>query len=290
MTAIIELPDTDTTDLEELWKLLDSESTSWGGYTPQGVYRRLEAGLKSITWRGFGLRDVTIGHTRNGWAAFRWESECGAWTRRHWIVQGRLRQVGAAVEVTDTIVSVKSSAQAKDDRAVWTAFTGGPLNGIIGERLTEVITVNGARMLARGAAVGRFSPSRLTEAEMGEYYDLHVSPYAAWQDGALRIVLLDEDWGRARLRFEGGSPAKINTAKVVLITIGLTLRGRPDTSLPVSDSADIPPMPPAEQEEQEEIVEDDPPRKAVALATVTELKVGDISPVHGLPIAEWEIE
>lgn len=228
-TQIIVLPKSGT--LDEMWDALGFlweearphprvEGCFYApGRHPEGVYRRLAAGLGSIARRGTGESEFALGRPRHGLRAFAWESPAGRWTRRHWRVTGRLRLVGGRLVADQIVVAVESTARREEEAvSEWTVFTDGPLDHLMSERLNWVVAQFAARRIQTAgcpeevewqytygrkadgwAAPDGWKPVSLTGEEVEAYHDLHTSPQAAWVTPAGRILLEDDGDGSARL-------------------------------------------------------------------------------------------
>lgn len=159
----------------------------------QGVYRRLAAGMRSILTRGFAAGDLWLGRPDSSdqrWLG--WSSESGAWDgSRTWRVSGQIRLTADGISATNVVVEVKSK---KEDE--WTAFTGGPLNVVIGARLGWVVAIIGARLTEAS------SPLTIDEFEEG-YHDIHGGPVKAWATDDSHVVLVDDPNGCGYLRTTG---------------------------------------------------------------------------------------
>lgn len=224
---VVQLPAAGTLDemwdkLGFLWEEARPHPSGRGTYSPgrhpEGVYRRLDAALRSIRSRGTAESEFLLSAAHaNGSKLFVWESPSGAWTRRHWKVTGRLHLVCGRLTATEVVVAVESTARREEGVIEWTAFTGGALNTLLSERLNWVIAQFAARRLQKGAdspegwqySYGRkadgwtapkgWEPTSLTEDEMEAYHDLHTSPQAAWITPTGRVLLEDDNDGSARL-------------------------------------------------------------------------------------------
>ncbi len=227
---VVQLPAAGTLDemwdkLGFLWEEARPHPSGRGTYSPgrhpEGVYRRLDAALRSIRSRGTAESEFLLSAAQtDGHRLFVWESPSGAWTRRHWKVTGRLRLVGGRVVADEVVVAVESTARREEGIVEWTAFTGGALDAFVAERLNWVIAQFAARRLQTGASdiegvewnypYGRrrgigwtaprgWQPVSLTKDEMEAYHDLHTSPQAAWITPTGRVLLEDDNDGSARL-------------------------------------------------------------------------------------------
>lgn len=133
------------------------------------------------------------------------DCRAGHWTSRTWSVKARVRLDYAAVTArcTDTELTVVSNSSAEQ-----TTFIGGPLDDILTARVTEVLTVNGARLSEPNV--------RLTSDEIDAYHDLHPSPAKAWIDPfGHRVVLHDDDYGVGFLDIQG-TPMSLLTCDFLL--------------------------------------------------------------------------
>lgn len=195
--AHVVLPEYET--LAQCWAALgfpeDNSGTEYARYVPQGVYRRLAAGASSICSRGTAEKELLLGPVADDGRRFQWESFSGRWSHRHWKVTGLLRQVDDRIAATDVVVAVESSAQVDE----WTAFTGEALDNLLSDRLSWVVAQFAARNLIGCDALVGWLPDALTEEEVQAYHDLHTSPVAAWTTPHGRVLLEDDDNGRARL-------------------------------------------------------------------------------------------
>lgn len=220
-TRIVELPPVGT--LGDLWKKLGFKFDVYQDveqFEVVGIHRRLAAALRSIRTRGFDAGDFTFGEeVEVGSREFLWESTRGAWGDRHWRVTGTISLSQSEIQVTDTIVSVKSTRGGDAGVDVWTAFVGGPLNAVVSARLKWVVAVIGGRLIHEGhVAVDSFGlvSDKLTEQEVNEYHDLHPSPTTAFKDSAgNRVVLVDDGYGSGALHGTAGWP---NEAETKLVT------------------------------------------------------------------------
>jgi hypothetical protein len=248
---VVELPESGT--LNDLWDALGypdlgGQTTPQGGrWTPgtrliEGVYRRLEAALSSIQHRGTAAYELELADD----GEFKWESEGGRWSRRHWRVTGRLQLVDGRLEIKESVVAVESTvAKEKEDRSEWTAFFGGPLDAVLADRLIWVVAQFGARLLLdrdETVALEGWESIPLNEVERGMYMRDHTSPRAAWETPHGRVVLHDDPDGSARLTGEcrgwgmESDPVPDGTKEeLIALFLSDVPRVSVDTSLPSSD-------------------------------------------------------
>lgn len=217
-SQLIKLPDAETLDeaYAALGFLPHPQGDGW--IDVRGIYRRLNAAVTSIRSRGFSARDIKMGvQGSDGFRSFLWESDGGCWTPRHWRVTGNVARRGDKVVATNVVVAVKSSASAEEGRVEWTAFRGRALNRLIGRRLTEILSVIGARALVYGenplASPNDVTIDSLTDEERRSYHDLHPSPAAAFVAFGSRVVLWDDNSGSGSLE---GTASKKPFIKVAL--------------------------------------------------------------------------
>lgn len=171
----------------------------------EGVWRRLNAAVKSIRSRGFFDRQMKLVGSR-----FVWESERGHWKSRHWRVEGDFALADdGRVKITNAVIFVKGLAAEQEGRIEWSGFTceGGALNSLVARRLYEVLGVIGARLICKKVVVtAMIMRGDLTDEEYDRRHDIHPSPvFALLQDGH-RVVLYDNEYGQAWLKGDTESP------------------------------------------------------------------------------------
>lgn len=160
------------TSLDGLWAELNQPFD--GQYSPQGIYRRLAAGLSSAADRGFTAENFRL--TRD---TLIWESPGGVWSHRPWKVTANLPATA--------ILSIVVGSGSSSDR---TEFVGPALTAILLPRLRLALAV----VAARAGCVP--SDWEVMSVADDEWHDIHGGVDKRWMTASGVVELTDCPYGR----------------------------------------------------------------------------------------------